>query len=69
MSADNRSREFGKFSLNIHPSHSSVLFLVLASYQKILPPLKAMYPGGQLYEQIEDGQFVFAVYYYQKPDE
>jgi hypothetical protein len=61
---EDRSHEFGNFRLDINSSESSVVFLLLSPYNKIIPQLKEMYPGGQFYELIENGQFIFATYYY-----
>ncbi|CAA9535063.1 MAG: hypothetical protein AVDCRST_MAG73-1303 [uncultured Thermomicrobiales bacterium] len=47
VSAEDRSDEFGDFSLAADPSKGDPVFVFLGPYQESLPEVERLYPGGQ----------------------
>jgi 4-amino-4-deoxy-L-arabinose transferase-like glycosyltransferase len=64
---EDRSREFGTFSLERDASHSTVLFLLMGDYSEYGAELQRLYPGGEYTEQLDKGGTVFSAYLLQDP--
>jgi hypothetical protein len=48
VSAEDRSREFGRFDLAVDPAQGTSVFILLGSYQELLPEIERRYPGGEM---------------------
>ena len=59
---EDRSREFGRYSLDWRPEHRRALFLLLGPYDTVLNDLVERYPTGTYQEEREDGRFIFGAY-------
>lgn len=46
VSGADRSREFGDFSLKLHPGANEQVFILLGDYRRLAPRLDRLYPGG-----------------------
>jgi len=51
VSAEDRSKEFGHYSLAINPSQGRPVFVLLAPYETLLPDLERLYPGGRVVQE------------------
>jgi 4-amino-4-deoxy-L-arabinose transferase-like glycosyltransferase len=47
VSAEDRSREFGRFDLTADPAQGAPVFILLGAYQELLPEIERRYPGGE----------------------
>ena len=59
---EDRSREFGDFSVERDQGRGDVLYLAMPSYADVLTQAQELYPGGELFEARDDGELLFAWY-------
>ena len=59
---EDRSREFGEYSLDRGEEHPRALFLLQGPYSGVVQDLRDLYPTGRYHEEREDGRFLFGAY-------
>jgi 4-amino-4-deoxy-L-arabinose transferase-like glycosyltransferase len=62
LAGEDRSQEFGLFSLERRLEHQHVVYLIMSPYERYLEELQRRYPGGDYRELREEGRLVFAAY-------
>ncbi|MBI4301830.1 MAG: hypothetical protein HY664_04415 [Chloroflexi bacterium] len=63
ISGEDRSKEFGTFSLNESLDHREVVYLLMPPYENLIGEIMKKYPGGN-YQELKkpDGRFVYGAY-------
>lgn len=65
---EDRSREFGRFSLERGPQRPNVVYLFMPPYLEQVGQVRQMYPGGTYTERRDEkGRVLFAAYYLRGP--
>lgn len=64
LPGEDRSEEFGEFSLKVDREGEPVVFLLLGRYQRFATVLMSQYPYGRYVERWDsDGRFLFGAFY------
>ena len=63
LPGEDRSREFGHFTLERDPNRSNVVYVLLPPYEEVSEELRALYPGGSYHELKDGDRFIFSSYH------
>ena len=63
LPGEDRSHEFGQFTLERDESRPNVVYVLLPPYQEVLEELRALYPGGRHHELKDGDRFIFSAYH------
>ena len=59
---EDRSKQFGTFSLEKADNHQNVVYLLLPPYEKLIDQIREKYPGG-IYKASGENGSVFSAYF------